>query len=48
VIAADEALWSDSVSWTDLTVPVCVDQGAAMLDLSEGWQERWLVSRRPA
>jgi len=38
------ALWSDSVSWIDLTVPMSVNQGAARLDLSEGWPERWLVS----
>jgi hypothetical protein len=25
-------------------VPVSLDQGAVRLDLSEGWQERWLVS----
>ena len=39
-----EALWSDSVSWIDLTVPVSVVQGAAKLNLREGWQDRWLVS----
>ena len=38
------ALWSDGISWADLTVPVRVDQGAAGLDLGEGWPERWLVS----
>lgn len=40
----DWALWSHSVSWTDLTVPIRVDQGASGLDLGEGWPERWLVS----
>jgi hypothetical protein len=40
----DGALWSDSVSWIGLTVPVSVDEGAARLDLGEGWPGRWLVS----
>ena len=40
----EEALWSHSVSWADLTVPIRVDQGAAGLDLGEGWPGRWLVS----
>jgi hypothetical protein len=30
--------------WSDLTVPVSVDEGAAALDLSAGWQDRWLLS----
>ncbi len=37
-------LWSDSVSWTDLTVPVSVAEGAAGLDLDGNWHRRWLVS----
>lgn len=41
---AHEALWSDSVPWTDLTVPVGMERGLARLDVSEDWQERWLVS----
>jgi len=41
---AGEPLWSDSASWTDLMVPVSVDQGLAGLDLSEGWEDRWLVT----
>lgn len=40
----EEALWSHSVSWADLTVPIPVDQGAAGLDLGDGWPGRWLVS----
>jgi hypothetical protein len=40
---AGGGLWSDRVSWTGLTVPVRVDQGAARLDLGEGWSRRWLV-----
>jgi len=39
-----KALWSDSVSWTDLTVPVSVSEGTIALDLGDGWQDRWLVS----
>ncbi len=38
------ALWSDSVSWTDLTVPVSVQDRAAGLDLGGDWHRRWLVS----
>lgn len=41
---AGEALWSDGVSWTDLTVPISVDEGAATLDLGEDWQDRWLLT----
>lgn len=41
---AGETLWSDSITWTDLTVPVSVADGAAGLDLSKGWQDRWTVS----
>jgi hypothetical protein len=37
-------LWSDCVSWDDLTVPVRVDHGVARLDLGEGWPDRWSVA----
>lgn len=37
-------LWSDSVSWTDLTVPLSVSSGTAGLDLGGEWSQRWLVS----
>ncbi|MGP3916005.1 TnsA-like heteromeric transposase endonuclease subunit [Nonomuraea sp. 10N515B] len=34
------------MSWEDLLMPVSVDTGALGLELSEGWPDRWSVSRR--
>lgn len=39
-------LWSHLVSWEDLLVPVPVHAGMSALDLSEGWPDRWMVTRR--
>ena len=41
---ASGGLWSNCVSWADLTVPVGAGHGAARLDLGEGWPDRWSVS----
>lgn len=46
VRGARDVLWSDSACWTDLLVPVSVAAGAGALDLTDGWQTRWLVSWR--
>lgn len=46
--AADEGtgavLWSHRVSWSDLIIPIGVEEGRAGLDLAEGWSRRWSVS----
>jgi len=38
-------LWSHRAGWDDLLVPV-VSTDPSGLDLSEGWSDRWLVTRR--
>jgi hypothetical protein len=40
---AGDELWSDCVSWDDLTVPVGLGHGAAGLELGEGWPDWWRV-----
>ena len=41
---AGSELWSDRLSWIELTVPVQPGRGAAGLDLGEGWPDRWSVA----